>query len=78
MFGRSFGEVPILGLIGGLLVCLKVSGVIDWGWAYVLMPFWLPIAILAFVLMIAFLIGTLSLLTIDAGNPKHGKKDRRG
>ena len=35
----------IYGLVGIALVVLKLTGVIDWSWLWVTLPFWLPLAI---------------------------------
>ena len=42
--GRALG---IVGLLGVALVVLKLTGVIDWSWLWVTLPFWLPVAIVA-------------------------------
>ena len=38
--------VSILGLLGVAFVILKITGVIDWSWWIVTLPFWSPILIL--------------------------------
>lgn len=43
---------PILGIV--FIVC-KLCGVIEWSWLWVLSPFWIPLAIVLFVLVIAVL-----------------------
>jgi len=49
----SESESIVLGMIGTSFIILKLCGVINWSWAWVLAPFWLPIAIvlIAFVIM---------------------------
>ena len=51
------GKVGFGGLIAGMLgvafVVLKLCKVIDWSWWWVLLPFWLPLAIV--LLLLAFL-----------------------
>jgi hypothetical protein len=42
----------VLGLLGVLFVALKLTGVIDWSWWYVTMPFWGGLAILLILLPI--------------------------
>jgi hypothetical protein len=54
---RTQGASSGIGLPGALFivfVVLKLVGVIDWSWAWVCSPLWIPIA---FVLAVAFLIG---------------------
>lgn len=45
------------GLLGVLFVALKLTGYIDWSWLWVLAPFWIPWAIILFV--IAFIAAML-------------------
>ena len=42
----------ILGLLGVAFVVLKLVGVIDWSWWWVLAPFWIPLALTAIILII--------------------------
>lgn len=46
------GGVSIGGLLGVLFVGLKLGGVITWPWLWVLAPFWVPLAILAVILVV--------------------------
>lgn len=34
-----------------VFVVLKLTGVVDWAWIYVLMPFWIPLIISIFIIM---------------------------
>lgn len=34
-----------------VFVVLKLTGVVDWSWIYVLMPFWIPLIISIFIIM---------------------------
>lgn len=47
------GGIGIAGLLGIAFVVLKLCHVIDWSWWWVLSPFWIPIAILLAILVIA-------------------------
>ena len=52
-----------LSLLGVLFVGLKLTGNIDWSWAWVTLPFWWTFAILAILAMLAgvfALIGVVS------------------
>ncbi|MEE2040138.1 hypothetical protein Q8791_23245 [Nocardiopsis sp. CT-R113] len=51
-----------LGLLGLLLIALKLTGVIDWSWWWVTAPLWVG-ALLALTL-IAFVIGAAVLIAI--------------
>jgi hypothetical protein len=44
------GGVGFFGLLGILFIGLKLGGVIDWGWFYVLMPLWIGPAIVLSIL----------------------------
>lgn len=44
---------PVTGLLGVLFVGLKLTGHITWPWIWVTAPFWIPVAILLGVLLIA-------------------------
>lgn len=39
------GGISVTGLLGVVFITLKLVGVIDWSWAWVLAPFWLPLAV---------------------------------
>ena len=41
------------GLLGLLFIALKLCGVIDWSWWWVLAPFWIPIALVVVIIIIA-------------------------
>ena len=48
------GGTGFLGLLGLLFIALKLTGYISWSWFYVLMPIWLPFAIVLAILAFAF------------------------
>jgi hypothetical protein len=52
----SSGGVGAAGLLGVLFVGLKLTGVIDWSWWWVTLPFWSGLAILVVILLIALLV----------------------
>jgi len=39
------GGISVTGLLGVAFVVLKLTGVIDWSWGWVLAPFWIPLVI---------------------------------
>lgn len=51
---RGIGTTTLLGII---FIILKISGVIDWEWLWVLSPFWIPIATFVVILLVIFIIG---------------------
>ena len=52
--GVGFG-----GLLTILFIGLKLGGVINWSWWWVLSPIWLPIAVLLFIVALLFLVKVL-------------------
>lgn len=49
--------ISTTGLLGVLFVGLKLTGYISWPWLWVLSPFWLPLAIVLAVILIALAVG---------------------
>lgn len=52
-----------LGFCGALTIAfivLKLCGVIEWSWAWVLAPLWIPIAIVGAIFLIMIIIITIS------------------
>lgn len=47
------GGIGFSGLLGLLFIALKLCGVIDWSWWWVLAPFWIPIALVVVIIIIA-------------------------
>lgn len=48
-----------IGFVGALLLLfigLRLGGVIDWSWWWVLSPLWIPLAVAVVVMLIAFVI----------------------
>ena len=50
-------KFPILGLLGIVFVTLKLTGVIDWSWWWVTLPFWGGLALVLVITAIAVVIG---------------------
>jgi hypothetical protein len=44
------------GLTGVAFLVLKITGVIDWPWVWVLAPFWIPFVMVLFSVMVFILI----------------------
>lgn len=47
----SSGGTSIAGLLGVLFVGLKLTGYIQWSWWWVTAPFWIPLGIVAVILL---------------------------
>ena len=48
---NSSGGIGVTGLLGVAFIVLKLCGVIDWSWWWVLSPFWIVLAIIIVVLI---------------------------
>lgn len=53
--------VGIIGLLGIVFVVLKLCGVIEWAWIWVLIPFWIGFALM----ILGFIIWYLVYKTIN-------------
>ena len=65
----SSSGIGITGVLGIVFVVLKLVGVIDWSWWWVLSPFWIHLAFVLVVLaMIALVAGAVAIVTgVSAG-----------
>jgi hypothetical protein len=50
----SSGGIGVLGLLGVVFVTLKLTGVIDWSWWWVTLPFWGGLALAAVIGLLIF------------------------
>lgn len=53
------GGIGFGGLLAVLFIGLKLGGVINWSWLWVLAPIWGPIALVAVIFAVALLISIL-------------------
>lgn len=51
---------PILGILGLIFITLKLTGHITWPWLWVLAPFWIPLIVALFILIVAAIIFTVT------------------
>jgi len=49
------GGVSVCTVVGIVFIILKLVGVIDWSWVWILCPFWLPIVFLLVLCFIVFI-----------------------
>ena len=47
-------RLDVAGLLGVLFIGLKLGGIITWPWAWVLAPFWIPVALIVVLFIIVF------------------------
>lgn len=52
----SSSGVGVLGLLGVAFVVLKLTGLIDWSWWWVTLPFWGGLALFAVILLVIVVI----------------------
>lgn len=57
------GGIGFSGLLGLLFIALKLCGVIDWSWWWVLAPFWIPIALFIVLILVVAVITIFKKLT---------------
>lgn len=50
------GGVGFCGLLAIAFIVLKLTGVIGWGWGWVLSPLWIPLAIVAGICIIVLIV----------------------
>lgn len=62
-----------LSLLGVAFVVLKLTDNIDWSWLWVLAPFWIPWAIVLFILVF-FGIGVLIVALLDSHDDRKRRK----
>jgi membrane protein YdbS with pleckstrin-like domain len=55
--GISFSGVLLI-----VFVVLKLIGVINWSWWWVLSPFWIPFSIIIVILLIIFILNTIGTI----------------
>lgn len=53
-----------MGALGLIFITLKLCGVIDWSWWWVLSPFWIGFAVILLIFALA-LLGTLALYAYE-------------
>ena len=54
------GGIGVAGLLGILFITLKLCGVINWSWLWVLAPFWAPLALVIIIILVAVVVGIIT------------------
>ena len=57
---KVVNNFPILGILGLIFITLKLTGVIGWSWWWVLSPFWIPILVVAGILVFALVLALIA------------------
>ena len=55
----SFGGVGFTGLLTVVFIVLKLLGVIDWSWVWVLSPAWIGICLFVFLLIVSIVLSVI-------------------
>lgn len=50
------GGIGFFGALAILFIGLKLGGVINWSWLWVLWPLWLPLTVLVGILLVCFVV----------------------
>lgn len=53
------GGIGFLGVLTLIFIVLKLCGVINWSWIWVLAPSWIPIILVIVIIIIAIFIGII-------------------
>lgn len=59
----SSSGISTTGLLGVLFIGLKLTGFIDWPWLWVLAPFWIPLAVLLAIVLVAAILLAITKIT---------------
>jgi hypothetical protein len=54
---HSSGGIGIPGMVFVVFLTLKLIGIIQWSWLWVLAPIWMPVTVLVLMAVILFVIG---------------------
>lgn len=73
----SSGGIGFFGLLTVLFIGLKLTGVIDWSWWYVLAPLWIPWIVLFVVCIIAIIFYVIALIIKGLVEIKHEKNKKK-
>ena len=52
---ENTSENSFVNLLGVAFIILKLCGVIDWSWVWILSPFWIELLLIATVIIIAYI-----------------------
>lgn len=70
--GGSSGGVGFGGLLAILFIGLKLGGVIDWSWWWVLSPLWIPVVVLIGIGLVILIVAAFVSI-IDDHRPRRSR-----
>jgi len=56
---NKYNGIGVAGFLGVAFVVLKIMGIINWAWIWVLAPFWIPLAIAIIIVILYVIFATL-------------------
>ena len=59
------GGLNFFGALGIAFIVLKLCGVINWPWLWVLWPIWLPLTLMLLISIAVFVIGLIAIAYIN-------------
>ena len=54
------GGIGVFDVLGIVFIVLKLSGIVEWSWIWVLSPFWIGLCLAVLLIIIAVILGLLS------------------
>ncbi|MCV0439847.1 MAG: hypothetical protein K5880_14605 [Hydrogenophaga sp.] len=72
------GGIGFGGLLAVLFIGLKLGGIIDWSWLWVLSPLWIPLAIVLGIFLVIAVIAGIVACVGAIGSKKTGIRQRTG
>lgn len=66
------GGIGFAGLLALLFIGLKLGGVINWPWLWVLSPLWIPLVLVITIFLAVFTIGFIAF-SIRSSNSRRGR-----
>lgn len=67
----SSSGIGVLGLLGVAFVVLKLTGVIDWSWWWVTVPFWGGLVLVFPIILIVFIVKLIAIKKLR----RYGKRN---
>ncbi|MCR6096880.1 hypothetical protein HXA31_20555 [Salipaludibacillus agaradhaerens] len=74
MSNTSSGGIGFTGLLTVLFIALKLTGVINWSWVWVLSPIWISFSIFILVFVVVLLIAALMDIKKEKRIRKMGRR----
>lgn len=72
---NNYGGTGVVGLLGVAFVILKLTGIIDWSWWWVLAPFWLVFAVI--MALIVYVVGFALFKDWQEARAKEKQKEKQ-